>query len=109
MRGQDAHYRLELDFLDAVNGAKRQSRCPTVRCSTSLFPPARATTRSCACAARAGAGLGGGPPGDALVEIAVRPHRIFTRKGDDIHVELPISLREAVLGGKINVPTPRAR
>ena len=47
-----------------------------------------------------------GRPGDALVEIAVRPHRIFTRKGDDIHVELPISLREAVLGGKINVPTP---
>jgi DnaJ-class molecular chaperone len=39
-------------------------------------------------------------------EIAVRPHRIFTRKGDDIHLELPISLREAVLGGKISVPTP---
>ncbi len=51
-------------------------------------------------------GLNGGPPGDALVEIAVRPHRTFTRKDDDIHIELPISLREAVLGGKVDVPTP---
>ena len=52
------------------------------------------------------AGIGGGPPGDALIEIEVRSHRIFTRKGDDIHLELPISLREAVLGGKVKVPTP---
>ena len=52
-------------------------------------------------------GFNGGPPGDALVEIAVRPHRTFTRKGDDIHMELPISLREAVLGGRVNVPTPQ--
>src|SRR5260370_14606822 len=51
-------------------------------------------------------GIGGGPPGDALIEIEVRPHRIFTRKGDDIHLELPISLREAVLGSKVKVPTP---
>ena len=50
--------------------------------------------------------MGGGRPGDALVEIEVRPHRVFTRKGDDIHVDLPISLSEAVLGGKVRVPTP---
>jgi DnaJ-class molecular chaperone len=51
-------------------------------------------------------GLGGGPPGDALIEIEVHPHPIFTRKGDDIHVEFPVSLSEAVLGGKVRVPTP---
>ena len=62
--------------------------------------------KSCVCVARGGPGIGGGPPGDALIEIEVRPHRIFTRKGDDIHLELPISLREAVLGGKVKVPTP---
>ena len=38
------------------------------------------------------AGVGGGPPGDALVEIRVRPHPYFTRRGDDIHLEMPISL-----------------
>ena len=41
-----------------------------------------------------------------MIEIEVRPHPIFTRKGDDIYVELPISLKEAVLGGKVRVPTP---
>jgi DnaJ-class molecular chaperone len=51
-------------------------------------------------------GIGGGPPGDAFIEIIVNPHPLFTRKGDDIHLEVPISLREAVLGGKIPVPTP---
>ena len=51
-------------------------------------------------------GIGGGAPGDALVEVEVRPHPIFQRKGDDIHVELPVSLRDAVLGGKVTVPTP---
>jgi DnaJ-class molecular chaperone len=50
--------------------------------------------------------LNGGPPGDALIEIEVRRHPIFKRKGDDIHVELPVSLPDAVLGGKISVPTP---
>jgi len=50
-------------------------------------------------------GIGGGPSGDALIEIEVRPHPIFTRNGDDIYVEIPISLKEAVLGGKVTVPT----
>ena len=47
-----------------------------------------------------------GPPGDALIEIQVRPHPIFTRRGDNIHVELPILVSVAVLGGKVEVPTP---
>lgn len=49
---------------------------------------------------------GEGPPGDALVEIAVAPHRFFTRHGDDIRMELPVTLGEAVLGGRVEVPTP---
>ena len=42
---------------------------------------------------------------DALVEITIRPHRFFTRDGDDILLELPITISEAVLGGKVKVPT----
>ena len=47
----------------------------------------------------------GGPAGDALIEIKVRPHKQFERDGDDIRVDLPISIDEAVLGGKVEVPT----
>jgi DnaJ-class molecular chaperone len=50
-------------------------------------------------------GLGEGPPGDALVEIGVRPHPVFKREGNDIVVDVPISFDEAVLGGKVEVPT----
>ena len=50
-------------------------------------------------------GMGGAGPGDALIEIAVAPHPVFKREGDDIVVEVPITFDEAVLGGKVEVPT----
>jgi DnaJ-class molecular chaperone len=106
MRGQDAHYRLELDFLDAVNGAKRQLTLPDQSTLDVTIPPGTRDGQILRLRGKGGPGIGGGPPGDALIEVEVRPHPIFTRKGDDIHIELPISLKEAVLGGKVNVPTP---
>src|SRR5205814_6307269 len=54
---------------------------------------------------KGGPGFGGGPPGDALIEVHVAPHPFFRREGNDIHVELPVSLAEAVLGARIAVPT----
>ena len=106
MRGPDAHYRMEIDFLDAVNGAKRQIILPDNTALDVTIPPGTRDGQILRLRRKGGPGLGGGPPGDALIEIAVRPHPFFTRKGDDIHVELPIALREAVLGGKVQVPTP---
>jgi DnaJ-class molecular chaperone len=55
---------------------------------------------------KGGKGSGGGPPGDALIDIQVAPHPFFKREGQDIRLELPMTLREAVLGGKVTVPTP---
>ena len=52
-----------------------------------------------------GAGAGGGPSGDLFIEITVRPHRVFKRKGDDLSLDLPVTFGEAVLGAKIEVPT----
>lgn len=51
------------------------------------------------------AGRNGGPPGDLYVEIAVRPHPIFERDGDDLYCEVPVGFATAVLGGSVNVPT----
>ncbi len=105
-RGQDAHYRLALDFLDAINGGKRQLTLPDGSVLDVAIPPGTRDGQILRLRGKGSPGVGGGPPGDALIEIEIRPHRIFTRKGDDIHLELPISLREAVLGGKVKVPTP---
>jgi len=101
----DSHYRLALDFLDAVNGATRQVTLPDGSVLDVKIPPGAHNGQVLRLRGKGGAGIGGGPPGDALIEIEVRPHPVFTRKGDDIHVELPISLSEAVLGGKVEVPT----
>ncbi len=49
--------------------------------------------------------LGKGKPGDALIELEVRDDPRFVREGDDLTIEVPISLYEAVLGGKVRVPT----
>ena len=50
-------------------------------------------------------GQGSKPSGDAYVTVQIRPHPVFSRKGKDIAIELPVSLPESVLGGRIQVPT----
>jgi DnaJ-class molecular chaperone len=106
MRGEDVHYRLELDFLDAINGGKRQITLPDGAMLDVNIPPGTRDGQILRLRGKGRPGARGGQPGDALIEIEVRPHRFFIRKGDDIHVDLPISLGEAVLGGKIKAPTP---
>lgn len=106
MRGQDTHYRLPVEFLEAVNGTVRRVTLADGSTVDVTVPPGARDGQVLRLAGKGSSGIGGGPPGDAFVEILVRPHPIFTRKGDDIHLELPISLAEAVMGGKISVPTP---
>jgi DnaJ-class molecular chaperone len=105
-RGQDVAYRLDVDFLDAVNGATKRLTLPDGSVLDVVIPPGSRDGQTLRLRGKGRPGIGGGPPGDALIEIGVRPHRFFTRQGDDIHLELPISLAEAVLGGRIQVPTP---
>ena len=106
MRGPDVQYRLELEFLDAVNGGNKQLSLPDGSVLDVSIPAGTRVGQVLRLRGKGRPGLGGGPSGDALIEIVLRPHPFFTRRGDDIHVELPISLGEAVLGGKVPVPTP---
>jgi DnaJ-class molecular chaperone len=106
MRGQDVHYSLELDFLDAVNGTTTTVTLPDGSTLDVTIPPGTRDGQTLRLRGKGRPGAGGGPAGDALVEIHVRPHPLFRREGDDIYLDLPISLTEAVLGGKIQVPTP---
>jgi DnaJ-class molecular chaperone len=103
--GADIHYRLELDFLDAVNGGKRSIALPDGSTLEVTIPPGSRDGQILRLKGKGEPGSNGGPPGDALIEISVRPHPIFKRQGNDIHVEVPLPLRDAVLGGKIRVPT----
>src|SRR6202048_2745774 len=106
MRGGDVHYNLELDFLDAINGGKQQLTLPDGSALDVAIPPGTRDGQVLRLRGKGRPGIGGGPPGDALVEVAVRPHPYFRREGDNIHLDLPGSLTEAVLGAKIKMPTP---
>jgi len=106
MRGSDVQYRMPIDFLDAINGAKRQVTLPDGSTLDVTIPPGVRDGQVLRLRGKGRPGIGGGPAGDALVEIEVRPHPQFRREGDDVHVEVPIPLADAVLGGKISVPTP---
>jgi DnaJ-class molecular chaperone len=105
MRGQDAQYRLEIDFLEAVNGAKKRITLPDGGTLDVTLPAGVADGQVLRLKGKGMPGLGEGGPGDALVEVAVRPHPVFKREGNDIVVDVPITFDEAVLGGKVEVPT----
>jgi len=105
-RGSDEHFTLTTDFLDAVNGATRRLTLPDGRVLDVKIPPGTSEGQILRLHEQGGMGVGGTPRGDALIEIHVNPHRFFVRDGQDIRLELPVSLSEAVLGGQIEVPTP---
>ncbi|MEL6371486.1 MAG: J domain-containing protein [Pseudomonadota bacterium] len=103
-RGRDLRYRLEVEFLDAALGAKKKVTMPDGRTLNISVPAALENGQTLRLKGQ-GESLGSGAPGDVYVEVKIKPHPVFDRDGLDIHVEAPISLREAVLGGRITVPT----
>jgi len=105
-RGPDLHARLRVEFLDSVNGMTKRLTLPDGSTVEVTVPPGIRDGQVLRLRGKGGAGTGGGRSGDLLVEVEVGPHRHFVRKGDDIHLDLPVSLHEAVLGGRIEVPTP---
>ncbi len=104
-RGQDVSYTLPVGFLDAVNGAERVITLPEGRTLRVTIPEGAEDRQTLRLRGQGGPGFGGGEPGDAYVELHVEPHAFFQRRDDDIRVEVPVSLREAALGARVEVPT----
>jgi DnaJ-class molecular chaperone len=106
MRGRDIRFTLEIDFLDSIIGAKRRVSLAEGRTLDVAIPAGVESGQVLRLKNQGGAGVGGGPAGDALVELTVRPHAFFRREGQDVHMDLNISLTEAVEGGRVQAPTP---
>ena len=106
MRGRDRVYSLDVAFLDAVRGATSRIGLPDGKSMDVRIPPGIEDGQILRLKGQGGPGIGGGPSGDALIEIHILPHPRYTRDGSDITIEVPVSVAEAVLGGKISVPTP---
>jgi DnaJ-class molecular chaperone len=104
--GPDVHYRLSIEFLDAVNGTTKRLTLPHGGSLDVTIPSGIQEGQILRLRGKGAPSEGEGEPGDALVEISISPHRFFVRHGDDIHIDLPVTLAEAVLGARIKVPTP---
>lgn len=104
-RGADRRFNLKIGFLDAARGCKRRLTMPEGKQLDVTIPAGMADGQQIRLRHQGDPGRHGGEAGDALIEVNVEPHPFFTRQGDDVHLELPITLDEAVLGAKIAVPT----
>lgn len=105
-RGQDRHYALPVDFLDAVNGGSVKVNLPEGGALDIRIPAGTRDGQTLRLKGKGEPGFNGGPPGDALVDITVRPHPFYVRDGNDIRLDVPVTLKEAALGAKIRVPAP---
>ncbi|MEZ5934862.1 MAG: DnaJ C-terminal domain-containing protein [Alphaproteobacteria bacterium] len=104
-RGEDASYTLTIEFLEAAKGAKKRVVMGDGKTLDIAIPAGIEDGQTLRLRGKGRPGTRGGASGDAMVEIQIRPHPMFERRGRDIHIELPVTLGEAVLGARIDVPT----
>ena len=104
-RGSDRRYTMQITFLEAAKGGSRRLTLDGGTSVNVTIPAGIDDRQTVRLKGKGNPSPAHGPNGDALIEVRVAPHPIFTRDGNDIHVELPVTLQEAVLGARIEVPT----
>ncbi|KHA64113.1 molecular chaperone DnaJ [Sphingomonas sp. Leaf226] len=102
-KGENVAYRLQVPFVDAATLEPQRVTLSDGKTLDLKLPAGVESGTQMKLAGKGEQGPGGA--GDAILTIDVQPHRFFTRDGDDVRIDLPISLAEAVLGGSIKAPT----
>ncbi len=105
VRGSDIAYSVTVPFVEAAQGTKRRISLSNGKSIDVAVPPGTENEQKLRLKGQGLPGMGGMPNGDAIIEVHVETHPFFTRQDGDIHVEVPITLNEAVLGATIHVPT----
>ncbi len=113
MAGADIEQEIEIGLIEAYKGTGasleiRQPSGATRRLEVKIPAGVRDGQRI-RLAGQGGAGGGGGRAGDLFLRVRVRPHPVFQRDGDDLRLELPVALHEALLGAEVTVPTLKGR
>ncbi|WP_417487755.1 DnaJ C-terminal domain-containing protein [Maricaulis sp.] len=104
-KGADVRQTVTVDFMQAAQGGKHRVSLPGGRTLDVAVPSGASDGQVLRLRGQGEGSAMGGEPGDALIEIKVAEHKFFSRAGDDVRLELPISLKEAALGAKVRVPT----
>ena len=98
--------RLPIEFIESIAGANKRLTLPDGSTIDVAIPPGMTEGQVLRLRGKGAPGSGKGDPGDILIEVEIKSDRSFTRQGDDVYLELPVTLTEAVFGARIKVPTP---
>ena len=104
-KGSDIRYQMKVSFMESALGGKKQIPMADGTGLNVSIPKGIETGKSIRLKGKGEFSPNGGPQGDALIQIEVEDHAFFTRNGLDIELDLPLTLYEAALGGKVEVPT----
>jgi curved DNA-binding protein len=107
-KGQDLQSTIEITLREAYTGTQRSIRLQKenkTRTVNAKIPKGIKNGGKIRLAGEGGPGLGGGPGGDLYMTVNVLSHNVFNRKDKDLHIEVPVTIKEAYLGGKIDIPT----
>ena len=105
-RGQDVRATLEITLEESIAGATRRIQFSDGRTLDVVIPKGAGEGQVIRLRGQGAPGRGGGEAGDALIELKLAPHALYTPDGADLLMDLPISVPDAVLGGKAPVRTP---
>ncbi|MNH48466.1 Curved DNA-binding protein [compost metagenome] len=104
-KGQDVRATLDISLEDSIAGTTRRIQFSDGRMLDVVIPKGASEGQVIRLKGQGAPGRGG-QAGDALIELKIAPHPVFKRDGADLTMDLPVSVPDAVLGGKIQVPTP---
>ncbi len=104
-KGEDLAVATMVSFDEAARGGTRRVVLPNGDEIDVKIPAGLKDGQQIRLKGRGAAGRGGGPAGDVLISVSVAPHPWLTRDGNDLRMDLPVTLQEAVLGAKVSVPT----
>ncbi len=111
--GADYEQEIEVPLTDAYRGTEAQLELREPNGKTRKLavkiPAGVRDGQRIRLGGQGGAGANGGPAGDLYLRVRVRPHPVFTRDGDDLRMDLPVALHEAMLGAEVTVPTLKGR
>jgi len=103
-RGADVRAKVEIDLEDAIHGGKKRISFSDGRTIDMTIPMGAEDGQSLRLKGQGAPGRAG--PGDAMIELIIKPHAIFRREGESLVMDLPVSIPDAILGGKVQAPTP---
>jgi DnaJ-class molecular chaperone len=105
-KGEDVRLKLEIDLEDAIKGGAKRIAMPDGTTLDLTIPAAAHEGQTLRLRGKGKPGRSGGVAGDAMVELSIRPHPVYRLEGSDLHMDLPISVPDAILGAKVDAPTP---